>query len=194
MEIIPVLRLKRGKIVSKLPLEEIKKIQFGGKKVYVLDEDGILKDKPNVSIYQQMARYHETWVDAGPRNAGDLVDIIIAGADIIILRMDRWYDLDIDEIRELTENPLYIMIDIDRKDEYDIKSIISSVNGITIFTPFEKISREFIIEGYLKKLCEKNIVYAYEYNPDYVRSWENIGIKGLLVEIDHLKEFERHGL
>ncbi len=194
MEIIPLIHIKKHRILSSLPLEELREIQFGGEKTYILDDDGILKDKPNVSMYQQMSRYHEIWVDAGPRNPGDLVDIIIAGGNITTIRIDRWPSFDIEEIRELTDTPIYMMIDPNEEDRYGIKKLISSVDGLVVFTTFEGIRQNFVLEGILRELSKENKVYAYEYKPEYIRSWESIGIEGLLVDIDHLKEFKRYGI
>lgn len=194
MEIIPLIHIKKHRILSSLPLEELREIQFGGEKTYILDDDGILKDKPNVSMYQQMSRYHEIWVDAGPRNPGDLVDIIIAGGNITTIRIDRWPSFDIEEIRELTDTPIYMMIDPNERDRYEIKKLISSVDGLVVFTTFEGIRQNFVLEGILRELSKENKVYAYEYKPEYIRSWESIGIEGLLVNIDHLKEFKRYGI
>ncbi len=194
MEIIPLIHIKKHRILSSLPLEELREIQFGGEKTYILDDDGILKDKPNVSMYQQMSRYHEIWVDAGPRNPGDLVDIIIAGGNITTIRIDRWPNFNIEEIRELTDTPIYMMIDPNEEDRYGIKKLISSVDGLVVFTTFEGIRQNFVLEGILRELSKENKVYAYEYKPEYIRSWESIGIEGLLVDIDHLKEFKRYGI
>ena len=194
MEIIPLIHIKKHRILSSLPLEELREIQFGGEKTYILDDDGILKDKPNVSMYQQMARYHEIWVDAGPRNPGDLVDIIIAGGNITTIRIDRWPNFNIEEIRELTDTPIYMMIDPNERDRYEIKKLISSVDGLVVFTTFEGIRQNFVLEGILRELSKENKVYAYEYKPEYIRSWASIGIEGLLVDIDDLKEFKRYGI
>ena len=194
MEIIPLIHIKKHRILSSLPLEELREIQFGGEKTYILDDDGILKDKPNVSAYQQMSRYHEIWVDAGPRNPGDLVDIIIAGGNITTIRIDRWPNFNIEEIRELTDTPIYMMIDPNERDRYGIKKLISLVDGLVVFTTFEGIRQNFVLEGILRELSKENKVYAYEYKPEYIRSWESIGIEGLLVNIDHLKEFKRYGI
>ncbi|RLF42496.1 MAG: hypothetical protein DRN12_00155 [Thermoplasmata archaeon] len=193
MEIIALIHIKKHRIVSSLTVEQLKDIQFGGKKTYVLDGDGILKDKPNVSLYQQMARYHEIWVDAGPRNLGDLVDIIIAGANIVIIRIDRWLDFNIDEIRELTDTPVYLMVKPTEEDRYEMKNLASLADGLVLFTSFEDIRKNFVIEGVLRDLSKDNKVYAYEDKPEYIRSWESIGVKGLLVNIDNLKEFREYG-
>lgn len=194
MEIIPLIRIRKHRILSSLPVEELREIQFGGEKTYILDEDGVSKNKPNVSAYQQMSRYHEIWVDAGPRNPGDLIDIIMAGASITTIRIDKWPDFNIEETRELTDIPIYMMIDLNEKDRYEIKKLISSVDGLVVFTTFEGIHQNFVLEGILRELSKENKVYVYEYKTEYIRSWESIGIEGLLVDIDYLKEFKKYGI
>ncbi|HDM67225.1 MAG TPA: hypothetical protein ENG62_02430 [Thermoplasmatales archaeon] len=186
MEYIPLIRVKRRKIGNNISEEKIRETQLKGYKIYILDEDGIRKDKPNVSLYQRLSRYQEIWVDAGPRNEGDLVDILIAGASMVTLRRENWYNLDINELRELTENPLYLYVEVSRTIE---KQLLSQYDGIVVFTPIEKLREDFTLEGILKELCRKIDTYAYERNPTYIRSWENIGVKGLIVDIEEIERF-----
>ncbi len=182
-----MIRLFKRKINPSISEETLRETQPREDKLYVLDEDGINKNKPNVSIYQWLSRYQEIWVDAGPRDEGDLVDILIAGASIITLRRRYWWKLDLDELRELTENPLYLYFE---KEEGYTTSIHPLSNGVVVFTPMEEIRRDFTLEGKLKEISRKTEVYAHERNPMYVRSWENIGVKGLIVNIEDIKRFK----
>ena len=55
------------------------------KKLYIYDSDAIKKGKPNIQFYQKLSGSYEILVDAGPRDIGDVVDYLTAGAETIIL-------------------------------------------------------------------------------------------------------------
>ena len=86
MEIIPLIRMEKRKILddalSDNVLEQIDEEQI----IYILDMDGIEKDKPNLCIYQRLSKSHDLRIDNGPRNLGDVVDATMAGATDITLR------------------------------------------------------------------------------------------------------------
>ena len=71
--------------------------------IYVLDIDGIEKDKPNLCLYQDLSKSHVLWVDTGPRVLGDIVDVIMAGATNITIRNNLWRGLDVSSIKEITD-------------------------------------------------------------------------------------------
>jgi len=65
MEIIPLINLKRRKIIepkhaSNLSLKKILE-RYKNKKLYILDYDGLEKNKPNLCLYQKLSKYHEIW-------------------------------------------------------------------------------------------------------------------------------------
>lgn len=60
-------------------------------RVYVVDRRGVQRNKPDVDLLQDLAGETELWVDAGPRYAEDVVDLLIAGASHVVV---RWHTLD----------------------------------------------------------------------------------------------------
>jgi len=75
MEIIPLIYLKKRKILAEkegecLSLNEMSEQINKDEKIYVLDIDGIEKDKPNLCLYPKLSENHKIWVDAGPRVLG----------------------------------------------------------------------------------------------------------------------------
>lgn len=60
-------------------------------RVYVVDRQGVQRNKPDIELYQDVAGEAELWVDAGPRYAEDVVDLFVAGADHVVA---RWHTLD----------------------------------------------------------------------------------------------------
>lgn len=67
-------------------------------RVYLVDRQGVQRNKPDVELIQQVADGAEIWVDAGPRYAEDVVDLFVAGAHQVVV---RWHTLD--EAAELGE-------------------------------------------------------------------------------------------
>ena len=82
MELVPLIKTHKRQIVSDRALTEeniLEKIGENGL-LYVLDIDGIKKDKPNYCIYQKLSKSFDLWIDCGPRNLEDVVDSFMAGA------------------------------------------------------------------------------------------------------------------
>ena len=85
MEIIPVITMEKREI-SKKQSKFLKKYldeRARQKPLYILDLFGINKDKPNLCTYQKLSKDFELWIDSGPRNLGDVVDIFMAGANAV---------------------------------------------------------------------------------------------------------------
>lgn len=69
----------------------IREAAGGHDRVYVVDRQGVQRNKPDVELIQEVAGETEIWVDAGPRYAEDVMDLFIAGADHVVV---RWHTLD----------------------------------------------------------------------------------------------------
>jgi len=87
-EIIPLLLLKGRTILfreySKKVLTELSKNlrKRGFEKLYVMDIDGIEKNKPQLDIIQRLADDFTIYYEAGPRRGANIVDVVIAGAEM----------------------------------------------------------------------------------------------------------------
>ena len=196
MEIIPLLHLKKRKIIepkhtSYLPLIKILE-RYKNKKIYVLDHDGLEKNKPNLCLYQKLSKYHEIWVDAGPQVLGDVVDSVIAGATAITIRKNLWRELNSSVIKEITENKIYSDVDFNSyNNPRTTSSLIYNVDGLVLFYKKNQIESDFKYVDYLKRICKRYEIYAYEIWKTNVLYWKKFGIKGLLTEIDNAEVFEK---
>lgn len=197
MEIIPIVHLKNRKIeetgdswssFNKL-LERV-----DSEKIYFLDRDGIEKDKPNLCLYQRVSEHRKIWVDAGPRVLGDVVDAVMAGAINITLRRNLWPDLDIAGIREITENEIYVDINLASNGEYTSMSYHPDIDGVVIFREKTHIKADFKFGSVLKNLCSKYKLYVYESESKNISYWKKLGIRGFLVDLPKMGEFKNHGL
>jgi hypothetical protein len=195
MKIIPLIHLKKRKIVDSKHTAGhsiIKNIEpFKNKKLYILDHDGLEKNRPNLCIYQKLSKYHEIWIDAGPQVIGDVVDSVIAGATAITIRQNIWRDVNTYDVKEITENKIYTEINQNNYNISRIKSsLIYSFDGLILFDKKNQIECDFKYAQYLKNITMKYETYAYEINKTNALYWKKLGLKGLLTEIENIEEFE----
>jgi hypothetical protein len=193
MEIIPLIKLKKRKILDypKSFLKDISNEIDENEKVYILDFDGIDKDKPNFCTVQRMASSYDLWFDFCPKNLGDLVDAIMAGAKTITLRKSQWPNIKISDIKEITDNEIYTNVDFDYKGKngfIDIK--IDQLDGLVNFNSRREIESSFQNSDFFKTISKKNKIFTYESNIKNLAYWKGFGVKGILVDFDKYKEFK----
>ncbi len=102
---IPIIYIKKKKIVddngrilkvSKEIGEVIKSLGKEYGEVYLVDIDGLEKNKADLNLYGKLS-HDSLWIDAGPRFLGDLVDLFVAGASKVTI---RWKMMDMQTMRE----------------------------------------------------------------------------------------------
>jgi hypothetical protein len=110
-------------------------------RIYVVDLDGIERDRPQLDYLQEISKGCETWVDAGLRSGDQAIDLIVAGATRAVLSSS-----DIDSIKEvrrawkLSPDIVFeVAVEAGRlRDpargfaEESIRSVIESVRGLGI--------------------------------------------------------------
>ena len=189
MDLIPLIHMKNREIHleqagGSVSLKEFLKQVEKESKIYILDLDGIEKDKPNLCTYQRLSGSHDLWIDNGPRNLGDIVDATMAGATNITLRNELCPNLFISDIREITENEIYSIVDFIEALSFD------DVDGFVNFNTREKIEADFKSSDFFKRMILKSKIYSYDSDLKNRSYWERFGIKGLLVDMNKLKEFK----
>ncbi len=198
MEIIPLIYLKKRKIVAEkegdwLSINEVLERVDKDEKIYVLDIEGIEENKPNLCLYPKLSENHKIWVDAGPRVLGDVIDSIMAGATNITVRKKIWSELDISSIREITESEVYVDIGPKSQDIQRIDFPLShDINGLVLFNNKNQIETDFKYGSFLKNLCIKYKIYAYESNSKNFSYWKTLGVAGLLIDIRKSREFKKN--
>ncbi len=65
--------------------------EFG--RLFVVDLDGVERNRPQLDYLQEIARDGEIWVDAGVRSAEEAIDVLVAGAYRAVLSTTRLPDL-----------------------------------------------------------------------------------------------------
>jgi hypothetical protein len=188
MELIPLIHIKNSKLYlektqSSVTLEEFLKQVDEEMKIYILDLDGIENDKPNLHVYQKLSSSNDLWVDNGPRNLGDIVDTTMAGATSITLRRNFCPQLNISDIKEISENKVYENFDLDNDFPF------YDSDGFVNFNSREKIETNIEYNEIFKKMISTNKIYSYEIDIKNRFYWEHLGVEGLLIDTNKLKEF-----
>jgi uncharacterized protein related to proFAR isomerase len=187
MEIIPLITIKNRKILnSEEKLKQLNEEQ----RLYINDIDGIEKDKPNLCTFQRLSKTQEIWVDSGPRDLGDIVDVFFAGASAIIIRMHLFPKIDISKIREISENKIFAFIDFDQK---TADCVYNDFDGLINFTKREKFEHDFKYGGILKQHTTKKIVvFVYDSDIANINYWKYLGSTNFLVDLDNFEEFKKN--
>jgi len=86
-----------------------------GEVVYLMDIDGIERNRPQYSLMKELSKEAELWVDAGFRTVEALIDSFVAGADKAIISTKTMEGLDdIGAALEVSENVM-LCIDFDKR-------------------------------------------------------------------------------
>jgi len=192
MEYIPIIKINNRKIVNCYN-DEIKNIKnllikYQDIPIYILDYDGIKKNKPNLCLLQKLSKKYKLWIDQGPRSLGDIVDSIIAGTENITVRLNLIEYDDLINIKEIIENKIYINVE-----ETNVNELSSSNNlnldGYTMFLN-EKLLSNFKIIEYIKNFVKKNSSYIYIKNKSELDLLNKYDFKGFLSDIEKIEELK----
>ncbi len=196
MNIIPLVHIKKRKIVNSdfNNLENIKDLLSGYEDdlIYILDHDGINKNKPNLCLFQKLSKKYNLWVDTGPRVIGDIVDSVIAGASKITVRENLINKRDTSIINDFIENEIYININLNFSSLLDEYKIQSNVNGFVLLNNEEDNRYDFKSEGYLKNIVKNNKTYYYLSKKENFNYIKNYDFEGYLIDVDKIKEYEKY--
>ena len=199
MEIIPVIHIKKRKITAEkggkvLSLQEILDHVDTDKPLYILDEDGIEEDKPNLCSYPKLSEHCAIWVDAGPRVLGDVVDAVTAGANNIVIRKGLWPTFEGAQIKDITENEIYSVLDLQSYDGYVADVSPNDIDGLVVLESTGQIKSDFKTGGFLRSLCAKHKIYLYVSSLMNKLYWEEVGVSGLLINLNRAKGFKDHDI
>jgi len=194
MKIIPLIYFQKRKIYAEkgrdvLSLKDLLTYIDKDTEVYVYDEDGVEKDKPNLCTYPKLSEHCKIWVDCGPRTLGDVVDVVMAGATSITLRKNLWPKVDVSSIREITESNIYEMLDPqNHTDQISSFSLSPDVDGFVISSDKDKFKRDFIYDEAIKNICKRFNATVIESDETFFPYWKNIGATTLLIELNTWKK------
>ncbi len=112
LEVIPVVHARSGELVGPdaEPLDEdlrtvSRRFSREHDALYLVDLDGIRRNRPDVALLQEVGGRVHTWADAGSRSPQDVMDLIIAGAEQVTVRYETADGVEtIEEAVRLSEN------------------------------------------------------------------------------------------
>ena len=188
MELIPLIFIKNRKIYLEkdsehIPIEKFLQLKNENKRLYILDLDGIEKDKPNLCSYQKLSGFYDLWVDFGPRDLGDFVDATMTGVTDLTIRKKLCPQLNITDIKELIENKIYSNIDFSEDISFE------NLDGIVNFNSRDELENNYKYGGYLKIAGQNKKIYTYEKELKNRSYWKSINVEGFLVDFNKIKEF-----
>lgn len=195
MKIIPLINIKKRKIV-KLNYKNFENINtllenYKDEYLYILDHDGILKNRPNLCTFQKLSKNHDLWVDTGPRVVGDIVDSVIAGASIITIRKELINLNESSNINEILENDIYLNTPYFKKFGDDNKI------ELNFLIPFsDRINNKDYLDdlNFHLNSIKNNNVYVYLSSKEAIQKIKKIDVKGYIIDIENIEEFKKFGI
>ena len=193
--IIPLIYFKKRKIYTKkdeiqISLNDLLDVVKKDSLLYVYDEDGVIRNKPNLCSYPKLSAHCNIWVDHSPRTLGDVVDTVLAGATSLTFRRDLWPKVNVSSIRDITESSIYEAISLERVISQK-ERFFSDLDGIVISSNKNTENKDFIYDELIKNLCKKNNVYVIEQDTSFFSYWKNIGVKGVFLEFNSYKKVNK---
>jgi len=180
MEYVPLITIKNKKIQNNISIEDIENKIKPEQNIYIFDIDGIEKDKPNLCTYQKISKTNRIWVDCGPRTFGDVVDALTAGAESITIRQEYFSKININSIKEITENKIYKNITLEEDSFEDCKNY----DGLTLFIKQEDLEYDYQKNNALKQITQNFKLYLYDTSESNEKYWETKDIQMQLINIE----------
>ena len=146
---------------------------------YVIDINGLIKNRPQINIIQEMSKEKNLWVESGVRFAEDMIDVLMAGAEYAVLNSML---VGLDELKKICALSQNLMLHMERKNDrvhqMNIEHFADKAKDAGI-KKFVMGSRDY----WLVKTLAKNVeVYVFAKN-DEIKKLEATGVAGLLLDI-----------
>ncbi|PKK81290.1 MAG: hypothetical protein CVT47_03195 [Thermoplasmata archaeon HGW-Thermoplasmata-2] len=191
MEVIPIIHVKGGKVVSaqrnpvctvREALEKLKKYKM----LYLVDVDGIESSQPDFELLANLAKRH-IWYDGGARNIDDVMDAFVAGAERVTVRSSL-FEGELSEIAGDVEDT-YIGIE-HRGNSGKLPDIDASMfSGVVLIDLARAGKRSGFNEELVRAAAEKwkNLYLAGGLRLEDVPALNKIGAAGALIGTDILR-------
>ncbi|MEA2055593.1 MAG: hypothetical protein U9O49_02020 [Candidatus Thermoplasmatota archaeon] len=192
MEVIPAIHLNKSKKKINITFEG----SFGEDKsydgrMYIFDEDGLVKNKPNFNFYQRYSSSYDLWVDAGPMATGDIVDYFMAGANAVILRMELCKKLNLLDIKEMSENEIFLGLNLLEPSKID-ENVLDNIDGVIVLNNRCEIDLDCKYGNFVRELSGKYKTYVYDSEINNIEYWKKRNVTGIIVDKKYFGEFKRY--
>jgi hypothetical protein len=160
-------------------------------RTYMIDVDGVVGNHPQLDYLQEISRGQEVWVEAGPRVADQVIDVLVAGATRAILSTDTISSVQI-EVRHtfaLTDEIALAIASSSGK----VISIDKEINGRPVDEVFEEALgwgvTSFILMApgggweTMAELSKRASVFVKGVRPEEMESLRASGAAGAVMEV-----------
>lgn len=213
-ETIPAINLFKGIPVIKgaeeyEPLEDkdgnkmdthelIDKLKERFDRVLITDINGINRDKPQLELCRDLSTKMKLWIDAGSRSRDGAIDVIVAGAERVVLGTKTLIDLgELEKALELSEN---VVLGIDYDEgivspkktirEMSPLSLVEKVKSLgvleIIFTDLRHLSSEAFFRVDVGKALLKSDMKIYFHGrfDRGIETFKGMNLAGVMVEVE----------
>jgi len=154
---------------------------------YILDTAGIKKNRPSLSFHQYAHRWFDTIVDAGCYHVGDVVDVLLAGADIVVLRPGIWQEIDFRSIRDISESKVYVWFDPlqEQQNKKDVSLLFSNADGIIFNLDHLSNPLSFGIRDKIKTMISSypvDNILVFDPMKKHEKEWGLFGLEAVIVD------------
>lgn len=169
-------------------------------KLLINDISGINRDKPQLELYREVSKKMKLWIDAGSRSRDGAIDILVAGAEKVVLGTKTLLDLEeLEKVCELSENVVFC-IDYDNGIVSTNKRIreMSPLNlaeevknrGVEeiIFTDLKHLSSDtrFSIDVGNTLLRSNMKIYFHGKFDEGIEMFKGLNLAGMIIEVEIL--------
>lgn len=169
-------------------------------RVLITDINGINRDKPQLELCRDLSTKMKLWIDAGSRSRDGAIDILVAGAERVVLGTKTLIDLgELEKTLELSEN---VVLDIDYDEgivspkktirEMSPLSLVEEVKRIgveeMIFTDLKHLSSEAFFNVDIGQALLKSDMKIYFHGrfDRGIATFKGMNLAGVMVEVEAL--------
>lgn len=189
-QIVPIIRILSRKVVNEdgmilapNPIDFINDLKERYDEIYIVDIDGMKRNKPQLKLVQKLGDEVNIWLDGGVRHTENIVDYLIAGALKVIINLQNFSLNELKRICSLTNN-VVIFVDyeniIKNKIKFaELKDLIPSLKNMGIDTLIFPNERREEISSMLNQDMKLFIRDSIK----NVKGIDEIGVEEVLVEV-----------
>lgn len=197
--IIPMLVLRGRSTIRKeysnRALSELSK-EFrkrGFESIYIVDRDGIEKNRPQLDIVQLLSEDFTVLYEGGPRSSANIIDMIIAGAEIAYLGTSTLSSLDEIELAHALTESLGLKVDWDDGivgcgDRIDGRGLEDLLRESVEFGATDIVVPSAIIDRSALALPEEAVRLRALYSENPQRITENPKIDSVIIDYQQIPE------
>lgn len=169
-------------------------------RVLITDINGINRDKPQLELSRELSTKMKLWIDAGSRSRDGAIDVIVAGAERVVLGTKTLIDLgELEKALELSEN---VVLGIDYDDgivspkktirEMAPLGLVEEVKSLgveeIIFTDLKHLSSEVHFSVDVgKALLKSNMkIYFHGRFDRGLGTFKGMNLAGVIVEVENI--------